>query len=147
MGSDRCDGQPIVWPEPFQSTLPVWGATAACTSSIMLVKDFNPRSLYGERLGCCCAGGGGGLTISIHAPCMGSDADGLTVYKRRSGFQSTLPVWGATCFCLWCYRHWKRDFNPRSLYGERLDDDALDAGTPLFQSTLPVWGATADIYK
>ena len=35
--------------------------------------------------------------ISIHAPRVGSDREGLSVIPRRLQFQSTLPVWGATC--------------------------------------------------
>ena len=56
---------------------------------------FNPRSPCGERLVCM-----------------------LSLY-RCSKFQSTLPVWGATC-CI----------------------PDLSAPILIFQSTLPVWGAT-----
>ena len=78
-------------------------------------------------------------------------------------FQSTLPVWGATC-----YRDSTRqktaisihaprvgsdcgisdtspydsDFNPRSPCGERRVASRQAAKASLFQSTLPVWGAT-----
>ena len=55
-------------------------------------------------------------------------------------FQSTLPVWGATCFfdSIVFVRH----FNPRSPCGERLVDVAYFCNKCIFQSTLPVWGAT-----
>ena len=59
-------------PSGFQSTLPVWGATWQTAS----VNSY--------------------LTISIHAPRVGSDT---RVEKHRLTnvlFQSTLPVWGAT---------------------------------------------------
>ena len=60
-------------PAPFQSTLPVWGATRC------------PRHPSGKH-----------RAISIHAPRVGSD-NGSTGERNTSGrFQSTLPVWGAT---------------------------------------------------
>ena len=57
--------------------------------------------------------------ISIHAPREGSDADALVAIGALIGFQSTLPVRGATGVI-------------------KGDGDALN----LFQSTLPVRGAT-----
>ena len=59
-------------PPPFQSTLPVWGATLAGATASISPRDFNPRSPCGER-----------LLSSI-----------LPVVLEQ--FQSTLPVWGAT---------------------------------------------------
>ena len=57
----------------FQSTLPVWGATR------LGKKLYNP------------------MTISIHAPRVGSDLGVRSMSSpSASGFQSTLPVWGAT---------------------------------------------------
>ena len=57
----------------FQSTLPVWGATAwgwaACPAT---------------------------RCISIHAPRVGSDKLPLASLLSEAEFQSTLPVWGAT---------------------------------------------------
>ena len=103
----------------FQSTLPVWGATGLAINDLF------------------------GSAISIHAPRVGSDAEGRKpLYLRyhfnpRSPcgerqkiangektlelFQSTLPVWGATVVML-----------------------SFSVLTFLFQSTLPVWGATND---
>ena len=100
----------------FQSTLPVWGATdnnlinfqpgvisihaprvgsdSMMPLSALKTRDFNPRSPCGER------------------PCP-------TLRKpRKPGFQSTLPVWGAT------------------------KSEAASKPSQTFQSTLPVWGAT-----
>ena len=37
-----------------------------------------------------------GLIISIHAPRVGSDDCGERCHHDLAGFQSTLPVWGAT---------------------------------------------------
>ena len=101
----------------FQSTLPVRGATistveyfASQTISIHapragsdntvfrflpVATNFNPRSPCGERLPECHPPPRR-LTISIHAPRAGSD---YTVYdcpQFDDGFQSTLPVRGAT---------------------------------------------------
>ena len=56
----------------FQSTLPVWGATGL------------PLSVYVS------------VSISIHAPRMGSDVQILHGFAGFLLFQSTLPVWGAT---------------------------------------------------
>ena len=55
----------------FQSALPVRGATSRCTGNAPL-GDFNPRSPCGER-----QLGDNGMSVPV-------------------GFQSTLPVWGAT---------------------------------------------------
>ena len=56
----------------FQSTLPVWGATA-------------PEEIPE-----------GADAISIHAPRVGSDLEHTKLFYQKSQFQSTLPVWGAT---------------------------------------------------
>ena len=59
--------------------------------------------------------------ISIHAPRVGSDCRGTVSLCIRSGFQSTLPVWGAT--------------SHMGFFKDLIR----------FQSTLPVWGATSTI--
>ena len=104
----------------FQSTLPVWGATTG----------YSFKSRW--------------VSISIHAPRVGSDGSllphtqhspnfnprspcGERHYGRVSAydgeiFQSTLPVWGATCL-----------EGAGVVYGDA------------FQSTLPVWGATSTV--
>ena len=78
----------------FQSTLPVWGATFNCFS-IFLVNRFQSTLpvwgatqifLHGTEV----------IMISIHAPRVGSDGDGIIAVPKDSLFQSTLPVWGAT---------------------------------------------------
>ena len=79
------------------------------------------------------------------------------------GFQSTLPVWGATLSAAKTVSaapisiHAPRvgsdscavekpkphcDFNPRSPCGERRCATSYNSMTMIFQSTLPVWGAT-----
>ena len=101
----------------FQSTLPVWGATAA----VWLSPRTEYRiSIHAPRVGSDWIGSADGYAdgISIHAPRVGSDRFRLAVLERqvisihapRVGsdvrpldgrlcglqFQSTLPVWGAT---------------------------------------------------
>ena len=100
---------------------------------------FNPRSPHGERRKVL-ANWDNDLIISIHAPRTGSDrnmavraypekifqstlpARGATRSATRSSssltFQSTLPARGATQ--RFPMRIDNRDFNPRSLHGERL---------------------------
>ncbi len=106
----------IMQDTPFQSTLPVWGATI-----------FSVQERRSEN-------------ISIHAPRVGSDKAPVRRINHAETFQSTLPVWGATLHVggfvilygisihaprvgsdtrpqpsknLW------RNFNPRSPCGER----------------------------
>ena len=80
---------------PFQSTLPVWGATPLPKNQRRTKKHFNPRSPCGERQAEQ-HGGDVELIISIHAPRVGSDGMAMRVHRRFGEFQSTLPVWGAT---------------------------------------------------
>ena len=56
--------------------------------------------------------------ISIHAPRAGSDRCLRNGAQRCAGFQSTLPVRGATRRLV-CTASGQRDFNPRSPCGER----------------------------
>ena len=94
VGSDLEDLRETLCRELFQSTLPVWGATASC--------------MFWHRL----------TYISIHAPRVGSDIwkpwtslptpyfnprspcgerrRTICLTLRHTRFQSTLPVWGAT---------------------------------------------------
>ena len=148
----------------FQSTLPVWGATAV-----------NVIHAAGGR-------------FQSTLPVWGATAS-EAAKNRDWQFQSTLPVWGATTVppswsIFWeisihaprvgsdhfCHSFTIRfkDFNPRSPCGERpqrrADSHLLrlisihaprvgsDASVPIiidtegkFQSTLPVWGATRPI--
>ena len=121
---------------------------APCTGSdslgqaehTILQRDFNPRSLHGERHEIDRMDMPGFL-ISIHAPCTGSDI--------------SVPAFAT----IWSY------FNPRSLHGERhrfLNSSAVmpisihapctgsdvhepvEQHRPEFQSTLPARGATGE---
>ena len=168
----------------FQSTLPVWGATPTGQPTALPSTDFNPRSPCGERRGTATRRSpvcnfnprspcgerhklqqymGGRLSISIHAPRVGSDVSRrglstLSIYfnprspcgERRvqvcpagggHGFQSTLPVWGATVLSDGV-KYRASYFNPRSPCGERPGPVSASSCSAVFQSTLPVWGAT-----
>ena len=105
--------------EVFQSTLPVWGATRIPLSAV-----FRGRiSIHAPRVG----SDDKALLervvipISIHAPRVGSDRPKGYVSPPSVEFQSTLPVWGAT----------------RPAFQQMIAD--------AFQSTLPVWGATLQL--
>ena len=100
----------------FQSTHPVWGATRGYQSSVALVVV----SIHAPRVGCdtisqkrCFW-----TKVSIHAPRVGCDLDPEYIARQKEEFQSTHPVWGATCVV----------GSPKNV--------------SLFQSTHPVWGAT-----
>ena len=124
----------------FQSTLPVWGATLV-VSGVLLDADI---SIHAPRVG------SDGteyenftyyFCISIHAPRVGSDAGENGIACLRGGFQSTLPVWGAT------HGHWgSAGSSEISIHAPRVGSDLLGAVMhivdKIFQSTLPVWGAT-----
>ena len=123
----------------FQSTLPARGATrvfvgqidacaisihAPCTGS----DDYDHGQLVFHRISihAPCTGSDGAMTtffmpmvISIHAPCTGSD--GANVGNMKPA----------------------RNFNPRSLHGERPVDNVGIKFAGEFQSTLPARGATA----
>ena len=126
-------------PDPFQSTLPLRGAT------IYKIIGYTATR------------------ISIHAPLTGSD--GLETWERFGSyiFQSTLPLRGATgaveCFDDYCANFNPRSpygerqpasfkmsrnfyFNPRSPYGERRPNRPPPCAVRRFQSTLPLRGAT-----
>ena len=102
---------------PFQSTLPVGGATASVNRTFAK------------------------LAISIHAPRGGSDRKVGGKVRKKIVFQSTLPVGGATKRD-GCGRQRSEDFNPRSPWGERLTGWPPMPSSYGFQSTLPVGGAT-----
>mgnify|MGYP003247457414 CR=1 FL=1 len=103
----------------FQSTLPAWGATYSYLKGAYT------------------------MTISIHAPRMGSDFKSCAYVARYVTFQSTLPAWGATFVFLPVVNmvtisihaprmgsddllrmpeKEKKYFNPRSPHGERRRD-------------------------
>ena len=129
----------------FQSTLPVWGATPSRYGSVQHVRI----SIHAPRVGSdmiCCSTLITADCISIHAPRVGSDQLILFAPSRNTGFQSTLPVWGATDHATAVLGQ-RCDFNPRSPCGERRTHDTVGGCGTIFQSTLPVWGATWTVGK
>ena len=146
----------------FQSTHPLRGATCSPRVSRRSPNYFNPRtpcgvrrcrfprirkrcrfqsthplrgatSLRMSRAPC--------LTISIHAPLAGCDANSVCVILCFSLFQSTHPLRGATRHALG--RHALRhDFNPRTPGGVRVWDNGAQITAVQFQSTHPLRGAT-----
>ena len=148
----------------FQSTLPVWGATMWRPWPQTPAGDFNPRSPCGERHGRPSHTGRCAPDFNPRSPCGERPCHGGFL-RTAPGFQSTLPVWGATFYrinpavCLPYFnprspcgerrkKHPRsqgpRDFNPRSPCGERLQLGYELAEMEQFQSTLPVWGATIE---
>ena len=82
--------------DKFQSTHPVWGATVSSMYSWPTKSGFNPRTPCGvrhdrpqKRHEAC--------PVSIHAPRVGCDKNSVAYIQSWSKFQSTHPVWGATC--------------------------------------------------
>ena len=116
-GSDLCYMVVHSVPNPFQSTLPVGGATFRRTCAHILsnisihaprggsdkivrgkrlfARHFNPRSPWGERPDTSAYRALSG-SISIHAPRGGSDQAFKQWIDKGELFQSTLPVGGAT---------------------------------------------------
>ena len=79
--------------------------------------------------------------ISIHAPRVGCDGHLSHVCPFAFQFQSTHPVWGATCgISIPCAS--PLHFNPRTPCGVRPSKPSTGGGSTQFQSTHPVWGAT-----
>ena len=128
----------MVW--PFQSTLPVRGATQA----LALTALPEPISIHAPRAGSDLRKRSFGVPldlISIHAPRAGSDMKKYGWTEQEFIFQSTLPVRGATAAGVPA-AYLQRYFNPRSPCGERPVVGVNASSSKGFQSTLPVRGAT-----
>ena len=144
---------------PFQSTLPMRGATSPKWIQMMTF-DFNPRSPCGERINP--GGFGHHPGISIHAPHAGSDSvDDLQHPVILRVFQSTLPMRGASCTVNLAFfisgisihaphagsdqaGHCKVGDQLISIHAPHAGSDrnhAYDYIGPRFQSTLPMRGA------
>ena len=145
----------------FQSTLPVWGATAEALPEVQkqLISIHAPR-VGSDRMSLWLASH---IWISIHAPRVGSDRHEtkaqnpvhlISIHAPRVGSDqrerdSTLflaisihaPRVGSDSGFCW-FSHLRGYFNPRSPCGERRRRLPLLSGSRTFQSTLPVWGAT-----
>ena len=140
VGSDIAELISKILENVFQSTLPVWGATNPSGAST----ETGKISIHAPRVGsdeCCPSGMILGRYFNPRSPCGERRARSRSRRGGR-GFQSTLPVWGATAALL-CGRkgggisiHAPRvgsdcrivdrfltllHFNPRSPCGERPD--------------------------
>ena len=123
----------------FQSTRPVWGATARLQDADVDAKFQSTRPVWGATYTYLTYARG--RSISIHAPRVGRDSTLSLLVFVRSRFQSTRPVWGATRRC----RTWSgtaTNFNPRAPCGARRYYNGALLAVEIFQSTRPVWGAT-----
>ena len=150
----------------FQSTLPVWGATAVQE----VHKAVQDVSIHAPRVG----SDNKDIWITVPSavfqstlPVWGATANRSDRCNREPRFQSTLPVWGATS-CVCTFLATRRCFNPRSPCGERhwpfqvtkarqmvsihaprVGSDGVysegEVAAKMFQSTLPVWGATGSL--
>ena len=135
-GPSRRAGRPT---SNFNPRSPCGERLASRRVLIRVQGDFNPRSPCGERLKDKLLSTGA-VDFNPRSPC-GERRDVPRHGSWRQGFQSTLPVWGAT-------RHHVHDpqipvhFNPRSPCGERPIPSTQSPAIARFQSTLPVWGAT-----
>ena len=101
---------------PFQSTLPVWGATPESSPTLAMFQFQSTLPVWGAtRTGGpppCQSG------ISIHAPRVGSDHGGDAVGPASSDISIHAPRVGSDR-CIRLSRGPPRDFNPRSPCGER----------------------------
>ena len=145
----------------FQSTRPVWGATADYLELPELIEFQSTRPVWGATRRRCqisCSS----WHFNPRAPCGARPCDFVTG-EKADVFQSTRPVWGATS-----YRHEMDDAAHISIHAPRVGRDDQDISrSPLpghfnprapcgarrflrtwrernarFQSTRPVWGAT-----
>ena len=150
--------------ERFQSTHPVWGATSesVCVLDLSIIsihaprvgcdgvipgwmenrKYFNPRTPCGVRRADNWADAGR-RCISIHAPRVGCDCSaardsahsGISIHAPRVGCDS--KPFGDSLV--------KKNFNPRTPCGVRLQLFHIVQSCEEFQSTHPVWGATSAV--
>ena len=117
----------------------MWGATRCQLVRHPQHPNFNPRTPCGVRHWRPCSGSRPGwisihaprvgcdpdkiaaldiYDISIHAPRVGCDPSAMIPWTRPAKFQSTHPVWGATCG--WAKRPARTPyFNPRTPCGVR----------------------------
>ena len=100
----------------FQSTHPVWGATAVHPHIVRIVQI----SIHAPRVGCddVILAAVQLHAISIHAPRVGCDRNKAKLRGQPHAFQSTHPVWGATPLKPF-HIGIDADFNPRTPGGVR----------------------------
>ena len=80
------------------------------------------------------------ISFNPRAPC-GARPEIQQQKQEAAEFQSTRPVWGATCLPGRSAMHFQC-FNPRAPCGARPSDSPVFMLEMTFQSTRPVWGAT-----
>ena len=80
----------------FQSTRPVWGATALSGAGKAASTDFNPRAPCGARRRPVLAHRTADTDFNPRAPCGARLCPKWTPGGEPKIFQSTRPVWGAT---------------------------------------------------
>ena len=123
----------------FQSTLPLWGATAGHRGSIQIGLRFQStlplwgatsfQKRHNQQ-----------VQISIHAPLVGSDQNPGRVDLYNINFNPRSPCGERPAYNSPSAP--RKNFNPRSPCGERLYKIPYRLLFPEFQSTLPLWGAT-----
>ena len=83
--------------------------------------------------------------ISIHSPYTGRDFYGQLHFAHHSGISIHSPYTGSDApINVWCKK--MEDFNPLSLYRERLCPLCISCDQVRFQSTLPIQGETAILH-
>ena len=127
--------------QPFQSTLPVWGATVGNAVNRRDLGYFNPRSPCGERPGGRLPVRQHDVGISIHAPRVGSD-----LHHGGAGERAMISI-HAPRVGSDDHAHAPGKHHPAiSIHAPRVGSDAGAMTAVMerakFQSTLPVWGAT-----
>ena len=150
------------YPESFQSTHPVWGATGTildrrslprisihaprvgCDKHALNVMDLlSAISIHAPRVGC------DGLMkaklaevdISIHAPRVGCDVRHKPKHTKNTHFNPRTPC-GVRLPQTTLMSPSPMNFNPRTPCGVRLRTHESAYHAKEFQSTHPVWGAT-----
>ena len=128
----------------FQSTRPVWGATAVHKYGSYLFPAFqSTRPVWGATTRN--ARALVMLTFQSTRPVWGA-TNPVSMINPYYVFQSTRPVWGATCY----FQHWQKP-EDISIHAPRMgrDDDHQPNYLMLrkFQSTRPVWGATPKLKR
>ena len=139
VGSDRNVGEFFLNNFPFQSTLPVWGATSLDDVRYSVGQFQSTLPVWGATMIMVCVGGSGlfqstlpvwGATypmcrkpaveyISIHAPRVGSDRNVPANPRHGQHFNPRSPC-GERRSKTDKYADTPQDFNPRSPCGERL---------------------------
>ena len=138
-GSDLMEILQDGGPGLFQSTLPMRGATRdeIIEGRLPLISIHAPHE-GSDHVSALCSDCG---KISIHAPHEGSDAGTDFIDVTAYGFQSTLPMRGATgmssCFCF------RLKFQSTLPMRGATFSLVMRSQIFLFQSTLPMRGATA----